>query len=46
MRALLLLLALSACAPTTPLTLGEPTYVPYGYTMMCRDRPEAFGCPR
>lgn len=47
MRALLLLLLLAACAgESKPLVLGEPTWTPYGYTVMCRERPEEFACPR
>lgn len=46
-RLLLLLLLLAACAgESKPLVLGEPTWTPYGYTVMCRERPEEFACPR
>jgi len=48
MRALLIasLLLLAACAEPKPLVLGEETYPPFGYTWMCLENPEAFGCPK
>lgn len=44
MLLILVLMPLAACGPSKPLTLGEPTYPPIGYTIMCHENPEAFGC--
>lgn len=47
LRISLLLLFLTACQATNErFEWGQETYAPLGWTVMCREDPEAFSCAK